>query len=170
MQGYDRFAKGPRLPREGRIFLALVDLCGRGGTGRRATLRSLWAKARGSSSLLDRTRQSLSDCFKSKNELRDLRIPQFRALSVRTPTAIAVRDVAIVSAVWAISTRSLGAQNCDCNWITGNSSAHQRDGLSSLLTGPSGPIRCRGTGKPASGPELGRLGWIEGSLWARLRC
>ena len=29
--------------------------CGRGGTGRRATLRSLWAKARGSSSLLDRT-------------------------------------------------------------------------------------------------------------------
>ncbi len=31
-------------------------LCGRGGTGRRATLRSLWAKARGSSSLLDRTK------------------------------------------------------------------------------------------------------------------
>ena len=30
-------------------------MCGRGGTGRRATLRSLWAKARGSSSLLDRT-------------------------------------------------------------------------------------------------------------------
>ena len=34
--------------------------CGRGGTGRRATLRSLWANARGSSSLLDRTKQSLS--------------------------------------------------------------------------------------------------------------
>ena len=29
--------------------------CGRGGTGRRAALRSLWALARGSSSLLDRT-------------------------------------------------------------------------------------------------------------------
>ena len=41
-------------------------MCGRGGTGRRATLRSLWAKARGSSSLLDRTRQSLNlrtGCF-----------------------------------------------------------------------------------------------------------
>ena len=35
--------------------------CGRGGTGRRASLRSLWAKARGSSSLLDRTRQSAAD-------------------------------------------------------------------------------------------------------------
>src|SRR5262245_11146288 len=33
----------------------LFHECGRGGTGRRATLRSLWAKARGSSSLLDRT-------------------------------------------------------------------------------------------------------------------
>ncbi len=32
-----------------------VPMCGRGGIGRRATLRSLWAKARGSSSLLDRT-------------------------------------------------------------------------------------------------------------------
>src|SRR5205085_3187534 len=29
--------------------------CGRGGTGRRAALRSLWPKGRGSSSLLDRT-------------------------------------------------------------------------------------------------------------------
>ncbi len=36
--------------------------CGRGGTGRRATLRSLWANARGSSSLLDRTKQS-SKCY-----------------------------------------------------------------------------------------------------------
>ena len=32
------------------------DVCGHGGIGRRATLRSLWAKARGSSSLLGRTR------------------------------------------------------------------------------------------------------------------
>ena len=29
--------------------------CGRGGIGRRAALRALWARARGSSSLLDRT-------------------------------------------------------------------------------------------------------------------
>src|SRR5690606_13156933 len=36
--------------------------CGRGGTGRRATLRSLWAKARGSSSLLDRTKHHISRC------------------------------------------------------------------------------------------------------------
>src|SRR5690606_30033810 len=34
-------------------------MCGRGGTGRRATLRSLWPKGRGSSSLLDRTRQKI---------------------------------------------------------------------------------------------------------------
>ena len=33
--------------------------CGRGGTGRRAALRSLWGKTRGSSSLLDRTKISL---------------------------------------------------------------------------------------------------------------
>ena len=32
-------------------------MCGRGGIGRRATLRSLWPKGRGSSSLLDRTIQ-----------------------------------------------------------------------------------------------------------------
>ena len=31
------------------------QMCGRGGTGRRAALRSLWPKGRGSSSLLDRT-------------------------------------------------------------------------------------------------------------------
>ena len=35
-----------------------IMMCGRGGTGRRATLRSLWPKGRGSSSLLDRTKQS----------------------------------------------------------------------------------------------------------------
>lgn len=35
--------------------LPTVFMCGRGGTGRRATLRSLWPKGRGSSSLLDRT-------------------------------------------------------------------------------------------------------------------
>lgn len=35
-----------------------ISMCGRGGTGRRAALRSLWPKGRGSSSLLDRTTQS----------------------------------------------------------------------------------------------------------------
>ncbi len=35
-------------------------MCGRGGTGRRAALRSLWPKGRGSSSLLDRTNCSYS--------------------------------------------------------------------------------------------------------------
>ena len=37
------------------ICSALASLGGRGGTGRRAALRALWARARGSSSLLDRT-------------------------------------------------------------------------------------------------------------------
>jgi hypothetical protein len=35
------------------------DQCGRGGIGRRAALRSLWPKGRGSSSLLDRTIRNL---------------------------------------------------------------------------------------------------------------
>ena len=34
-------------------------ICGRGGTGRRAALRSLWGKTRGSSSLLGRTIRNL---------------------------------------------------------------------------------------------------------------
>ena len=38
-----------------RNHFGSVDMCGRGGTGRRAALRSLWEKSRGSSSLLDRT-------------------------------------------------------------------------------------------------------------------
>ncbi len=33
----------------------LIVICGRGGIGIRATLRSLWGKTRGSSNLLDRT-------------------------------------------------------------------------------------------------------------------
>jgi hypothetical protein len=39
------------------LMAALLPVwaCGHGGIGRRATLRSLWAKARGSSSLLGRT-------------------------------------------------------------------------------------------------------------------
>src|SRR6202521_2132408 len=36
-------------------YTRLLLACGRGGTGRRAALRSLWGKLRGSSSLLDRT-------------------------------------------------------------------------------------------------------------------
>ncbi len=42
-------------------------MCGRGGIGRRAALRSLWGKLRGSSSLLDRTNISLE--YESKNSL-----------------------------------------------------------------------------------------------------
>src|SRR5690242_9152819 len=39
-----------------RSWSRLINMtCGRGGTGRRAALRSLWPKGRGSSSLLDRT-------------------------------------------------------------------------------------------------------------------
>src|SRR5512139_3301297 len=50
------FARGRALPWAAPLRHALpFHECGRGGTGRRATLRSLWAKARGSSSLLDRT-------------------------------------------------------------------------------------------------------------------
>ena len=76
---FARFCHGRALPRnflekescQSRIALlkaaaylgagsgSTLLMCGRGGTGRRATLRSLWAKARGSSSLLDRTSQSL---------------------------------------------------------------------------------------------------------------
>ncbi len=48
------------LPRSSRFGRSFGLECGRGGTGRRATLRSLWANARGSSSLLDRTKHSNS--------------------------------------------------------------------------------------------------------------
>ena len=50
------FARRPLLPGAGPV--RTIMMCGRGGTGRRATLRSLWPKGRGSSSLLDRTIQS----------------------------------------------------------------------------------------------------------------
>ena len=52
-------ASGALLPRAVHLVLPTSPECGRGGTGRRATLRSLWANARGSSSLLDRTNFSL---------------------------------------------------------------------------------------------------------------
>ena len=48
-------AIGALLPRSKEASLRSFE-CGRGGTGRRATLRSLWANARGSSSLLARTK------------------------------------------------------------------------------------------------------------------
>lgn len=44
-------------------FVPAPTTCGRGGIGRRAALRSLWPKGRGSSSLLDRTRTSLTIRF-----------------------------------------------------------------------------------------------------------
>src|SRR3712207_7334053 len=46
--------EAPLLPAPEAFFRGAVT-CGRGGTGRRAALRSLWPKGRGSSSLLDRT-------------------------------------------------------------------------------------------------------------------
>ena len=55
LQPWICFARGRALPRAALNPALLFHECGRGGTGRRATLRSLWAKARGSSSLLDRT-------------------------------------------------------------------------------------------------------------------
>src|SRR6476661_10281778 len=48
------FARGRALPVPADVAGHLMT-CGRGGTGRRAALRSLWPKGRGSSSLLDRT-------------------------------------------------------------------------------------------------------------------
>ena len=54
LQRHYLLASGALLPRRAAARLS-VSVCGRGGTGRRATLRSLWPKGRGSSSLLDRT-------------------------------------------------------------------------------------------------------------------
>ena len=55
----DRPAPAPDVALRHRAFPAIGAAfaipCGRGGTGRRAALRALWARARGSSSLLDRT-------------------------------------------------------------------------------------------------------------------
>ena len=48
------FATGRALPVVA-LPASYLMTCGRGGTGRRAALRSLWPKGRGSSSLLDRT-------------------------------------------------------------------------------------------------------------------
>ena len=39
-----------------RSYSPLTLMCGRGGIGRRAALRSLWGNTRGSSSLLGRTK------------------------------------------------------------------------------------------------------------------
>ena len=65
------FARGRALPRAALAALPFHE-CGRGGTGRRATLRSLWAKARGSSSLLDRTSRQIE----AIRGIADLRAPQ----------------------------------------------------------------------------------------------
>src|SRR3954452_21701664 len=45
----------PRTPEASPVLVEADETCGRGGIGRRAALRSLWANPRGSSSLLDRT-------------------------------------------------------------------------------------------------------------------
>ena len=52
---FKRLCYGPRLASAGSTEAGFLMTCGRGGTGRRAALRSLWPKGRGSSSLLDRT-------------------------------------------------------------------------------------------------------------------
>src|SRR4051812_40586032 len=59
--------------------------CGRGGIGRRAALRSLWANPRGSSSLLDRTIPSFGDYRRKKrcNGLNVAALFCFPALDVR---------------------------------------------------------------------------------------
>ncbi len=62
-----RFANGAACHAGRRVSTAektreIAGLCGHGGIGRRATLRSLWAKARGSSSLLDRTSPAAAGC------------------------------------------------------------------------------------------------------------
>ena len=72
--------------------------CGRGGTGRRATLRSLWPKGRGSSSLLDRTITSLNGqgAFGKSGGTRAERIfrcfsPSFFATRCAIPAGAALR-------------------------------------------------------------------------------
>src|SRR3954453_12555975 len=55
LRGRSAFARGRALPVPALSQPAHFMTCGRGGTGRRAALRSLWPKGRGSSSLLDRT-------------------------------------------------------------------------------------------------------------------
>src|SRR3954454_20866971 len=51
----------PRTPEASPVLVEADETCGRGGIGRRAALRSLWANPRGSSSLLDRTIPSQGD-------------------------------------------------------------------------------------------------------------
>src|SRR3954454_2100397 len=51
----------PRTPEASPVLVEADETCGRGGIGRRAALRSLWANPRGSSSLLDRTIPSYGD-------------------------------------------------------------------------------------------------------------
>ena len=81
LQALEPFAKGALLPLGPRLRFRRFS--GRGGIGRRATLRSLWAKARGSSSLLDRTRQSCSE-------------PDFR------PRAACSREAAQFCGLWRL--------------------------------------------------------------------
>ena len=66
------FARGALLPRRVGPANARrpVRLCGRGGTGRRATLRSLWPKGRGSSSLLDRTKSQNQNGITPRGDMR----------------------------------------------------------------------------------------------------
>jgi hypothetical protein len=67
-------------------------MCGRGGTGRRATLRSLWPKGRGSSSLLDRTKQSAWTGLIPPKEWPPVEREPFFAHVQRSIFRLAVRD------------------------------------------------------------------------------
>ena len=76
-------ARGAHLPARGHQR-PIGAMCGRGGTGRRATLRSLWPKGRGSSSLLDRTTQSPSKPKKGLHSETAAKMAQFCGVSVVT--------------------------------------------------------------------------------------
>src|SRR5438876_10441804 len=77
--------------------------CGRGGIGRRAALRSLWRKLRGSSSLLDRTSRH------PRLNTRSRRAARAGALDLFDPLA-ALGDLALdrVDPVLILVCRSLG--------------------------------------------------------------
>src|SRR6476619_7012821 len=55
LRAFGGFARRAAVPVTAAHPPAHLMTCGRGGTGRRAALRSLWPQGRGSSSLLDRT-------------------------------------------------------------------------------------------------------------------
>ncbi len=88
---------------------------GRGGIGRRATLRSLWAKARGSSSLLDRTKQSWITSPAGNPSQAELVSGAVRRDVACTVGVSAVRDRRNRRNIGAQIARRLWHQNPDCS-------------------------------------------------------